>query len=303
MSAMRDEGERDTLQRFVFEHGQVRGELVRLDATWREVLKRHEYPPALRGPLGELMAACALLAATVKPEDSELVLQIQGGRPVSLLVVECLGGLTLRATATWEGDLDWLGPSPTLRALAAGSRCVLTLDPGAGQSAYQGIVPLEGLTTTDVLERYMHRSEQLDTRFALAADGERATGLLLQRLPSHGGRTQADADLWERAAPLARAFTAADLLGLPQAELLRRVFRTDDLRMFETRGVRFGCRCSRDRVAGVIRMLGAAEARGILAEQGKILVTCEFCAERFEFDAQQTEGALADTAAGQPPAA
>jgi molecular chaperone Hsp33 len=299
MTGVRDPAERDTLQRFVFEHGHVRGELVRLDATWLEVLARRDYPEALLGPLGELMAACALLAATIKLDDGELVLQIQGGRPVSLLVVECLGGLTLRATAQWHGDLGALGPSPSLRTLAAGGRCAITLDPGAGQAAYQGIVPLEGQTTAEVLERYMARSEQLDTRFALAADGRRAAGLLLQRLPNHGGHGRAqDAELWERAAPLAHGFSPVELLQLSQAELLRRVFRADDLRLFETRIVRFGCRCSRERVAGLIRMLGAEEAHGILSEQGRIEVTCEFCAQRFEFDPGQTEQAL--TGVDQP---
>jgi molecular chaperone Hsp33 len=120
----------DRLQRFVFERARVRGGLVRLDAAWREVRKRRHYPPAVLTTLGELTAASVLLATTVKFEGGALVLQIQGGRPVELLVVECQADLSLRAMARWDGGLGALGPSPSLHDLAQGGRCVLTLDPG-----------------------------------------------------------------------------------------------------------------------------------------------------------------------------
>jgi hypothetical protein len=77
----------DSLQRFLFEHAAIRGELVHLDATWRAALERHDYPPPVRGLLGELMAAAALLSATLKFNGS-LTLQIQGNGPVGLAVVE-----------------------------------------------------------------------------------------------------------------------------------------------------------------------------------------------------------------------
>ena len=304
---MRPAEDGDALQRFVFERARVRGELVRLDRSWQEVLRRHAFPLALRPALGELMAACALLSATLKLEGGALVLQIQGGGPVSLLVVECQSDLTLRAAATWEGDFAELGPAPPLRALTSRGRCVLTLDPGPGRSAYQSVVPLEGLTVAEVLERYMVRSEQLDTRFVLCSDEHRATGLLLQKLPAKGGRPLApdseDSDLWDRAAHLLATLTREELLGLPAQEILRRLFHQENLRVFESMPVRFGCRCSRDRVGRVIRMIGAVEARSILAEQGEISVTCEFCKERYVFTAAQAEEALRDLSAGTPPPA
>lgn len=286
--------DRDSLQRFVFERARVRGELVRLDASWREVLRRHAYPAVLRATLGELMAACALLSATLKFDGGALVLQIQGGGPVTLLVVECQSDFSLRAVAKWEGDLQPLGPGSTLRALAAGGRCALTLDPGPGKQAYQSVVPLEGLTTAEVLERYMARSEQLETSLVLAADERRAAGVLLQKLPAAGGRPSpaGDADLWDRASLLLRTLTREELLERPGAEILRRLFHDEDLRVFETMGVRFACRCSRERVGGVIRMIGPDEARALLAEKGEISVTCEFCNETYVFDPGETEAAL-----------
>jgi molecular chaperone Hsp33 len=296
----------DVLQRFVFERARVRGELVRLDHTWQEILRRHPYPEVLRETLGELLAACALLAATLKFEGGALVLQIQGGDPVSLLVVECSSELTLRATATWEGDLDWLGGGATLRGLAAGGRCALTIDPGPGMQAYQGIVPLEGASVARVLEHYMQRSEQIETRFHLAADARRAAGLLLQKLPDSGGRPGApdeDPELWADTARVAAGLTPGELLGLPADALLRRVFHHEDLRLFESMEVGFGCRCSRERVSGVLRMLGRDEVIGLLQERGEVEVRCEFCAERYVFDPRDAEAALADPRGEMPPLA
>jgi molecular chaperone Hsp33 len=292
--------EHDVLQRFVFERGCVRGVLVRLDRSWRDILRRHSYPAVVQETLGELSAACALLAATLKFEAGALVLQVQGGTPVSLLVVECSSELTLRATATWEGELDWLGERATLRGLAAGGRCALTIDPGPGRQAYQGVVPLEGATTAEVLQRYMERSEQIETRFQLAADGQRAAGLLLQRLPGTGDDA---AELWEETAGLGASLTRDELLALPADRILRRLFHHEELRLFESMPVSFGCRCSRERVGGVIRMLGRDEIFGLLRERGEVEVRCEFCAELYIFDPGDAEAALADARGETPPRA
>jgi len=292
----------DALQRFVFERARVRGELVRLDETWREVRRRREYPEAVRGALGELTAASVLLAATLKFEGGALVLQIQGGRPVDLLVVECQADLSLRAMARWDGGLPELGSHPTLHELAGGGRCALTIDPGGGLSSYQGIVPLEGRTTAQVLERYMARSEQIATLFSLAASEERAAGLLIQKLPEAGGKAapDADPDLWNRVGHLAATLTRAELLELPGRDILRRLFHDEDLRLFETMPVRFACRCSRERVAGLLRMVGADEVRQALADRGAIDVTCEFCGERYAVSREEAQRALAD-ARGRTP--
>jgi molecular chaperone Hsp33 len=292
----------DALQRFIFERARVRGELVRLDETWREVRRRREYPEAVRSALGELTAASVLLAATLKFEGGALVLQIQGGHPVDLLVVECQADLSLRAMARWDGGLAALGPCPTLHDLAGGGRCALTIDPGGGLAAYQGIVPLEGRTTAQVHARYMARSEQNATLLSLAATDDQAAGLLLQKLPEAGGKAapDADPDLWNRVGHLAATLTRAELLELPGREILRRLFHDEDLRVFETMPVRFACRCSRERVAGLIRMVGAEEARQALADRGEMQVTCEFCGRGYAFSREEAQRALAD-ARGKTP--
>jgi molecular chaperone Hsp33 len=256
----------------------------------------------LESALGELTAASVLLAATLKLPGGALVLQVQGGHPVDLLVVECQADLGVRAMARWDGGLPALGPSPSLGELARGGRCVLTLDPGGRLTAYQSVVPLEGRTTAQILERYMARSEQIGTLLALAANGERAAGLLLQRLPDTGGKRgpDADPDLWNRVGHFVATLTRPELLELPGGEILRRLFHDEELRLYESVGVRFACRCSRQRVAGLIRMMGAQEVRHALADRHTLDVTCEFCGQRYAFTREEAVRALADTEGKTP---
>ena len=274
----------DSLQRFLFEHAPVRCELVHLDATWRAVLERHEYPPALQRLLGELMAAVALLSATVKLEGS-IIMQMQGSGPVKLVVVECTSERTLRATAKWEGDIH---AAPIARLLGQG-RFVITIAPSDAKQTYQGIVTLDGDTVAEVLQHYMVRSEQLETRFWLACDGRRAAGMLLQKLPESASRRHQDNDAWARALTLSETLTRQELLDLPAEQVVHRLFHQELLRAFEATPVSFRCSCTREKVAAMLRMLGLDEVRSIVAERGGIEVSCDFCNRRYDFDAVDAE--------------
>ncbi len=281
----------DSLQRFLFEQSHVRGELVHLDAAWHAVLDRHDYPPALRTVMGELMAAATLLAAMLKLKGS-LILQIMGQGPVSLLVVECDGELNVRATAKWDGELEGL----SFAQMVGEGRFVITLDPRDGGQTYQSIVALDSDSVAGVLQDSMQRSEQLETRLWLAADKQGAAGLLLQKMPHEGGlgaTVEQDDDMWRRVTMLTDTVTHGELLGLPTEELLHRLYNEDDVRLFEAKRVAFRCSCSRDKVARMLKMLGRDEVNAVLAEQGEVAVSCEFCNHQYKFDKVDAEQVFA----------
>ena len=281
----------DLLQRFLLRGAPVRGEIVSLDGAWLEVLDRHSLPESVRDRLGELSAAALLLAASLKFEGS-LVLQIHGDGPVALLVVECDAQGAFRATVKMRDDQSPPDPSAGLQVLVNAhgkGRFVVTLDPrtrSPSRQPYQGIVPFEGDSVSGVLERYMARSEQVPTRLWLAADGRRAVGLLLQRMPEEGGTAHAgaDEDAWDRLQHLADTITREELLGLPTPKVLQRLFWQEPLHAVDARACRFACRCSRQKVASMLRMLGREEIEGIVAERGSVEVRCEFCNLAYEFD-------------------
>lgn len=276
----------DTLQRFLFEHAPIRGEIVQLAATWQAVTERHDYPAPLRKILGELMAAGALLAATLK-FDGTLILQLHGKGPVKLIVVECAAGHAMRATAKWDGDIPENDENAGgLRALLGNGRFAISLVPESGQQGYQGIVDLNADSIAGAFEHYMATSEQIETRLWLACDDTRAAGLLIQKLPE---RETADTDAWSRIGHLAGTVQPRELLALAPQLLLQRLFHEEDLRVFEPRPVYFRCSCSAERVTGMLRMLGLNEVRSVIAERGEVEVHCEFCNRRYVFDAVDSE--------------
>ena len=284
----------DSLQRFLLEGTPVRGEIVHLDATWRAVLERREYPKPLEKLLGEMMAAGALLSATLK-FDGSMIMQMQGEGPVRLLVVEVTSEHTLRATAKWEGDIE----SGSIRTLLGNGKFVITITPESGKQAYQGVVSLTGDSVSEVLEHYMATSEQLDTRLWLASDENKAGGMLLQRLPEHPGY---DEDAWNRATTIGETITEQELLTLPARDIIHRLYHQEDIRLFEERPTAFRCSCTRERVTSMLRLLGREEVLSILSERGEVEVACEFCGRQYVFDpvdAEQVFASEIQTRAGQ----
>ncbi len=292
---------------FVCDGAPVRGEIVSISTAWQAVLARRNDPPVIRQILGDFVAAATLLSASLK-FDGTLIIQAQSKGPISLLVVECSSNLTMRATVKLSVEPAEIDPNATLADLLDASntgRLVITLDPTErqpGQPPYQGIVALQqeqngiAVPVTNAAEAimlYMRHSEQLETRIWLASNEKVVGGLLLQRLPNSGGHVhldpQAAAEGWSRIQALGETITTDELLELSPETTLRRLFLNESseagVRAFPTRPVQFACRCSRLKVADVLRMLGEEEVNSILAEQGAVETGCEFCGKAYRFDA------------------
>jgi len=301
--------DRDCLHRFMFEQYPIRGHLVHLDAAWRALIEHREYPEAIRDTLGEAAAASLLLAATIKFEGV-LSLQLQGDGPMHLLLAQCTSGLGVRGLARYtEGAFGPAGAGADASAgtgLGAGAgkgagqiadligagNLTVTLETDDGSQRYQGIVPITGRRLAESLQVYFENSEQLPTRLWLHADASGASGMLLQRLPvadESRGAHAADAaevdDAWRRVQLIGETLTPGELRTLGDAEILRRLFNEDDVRLYEPTPVYFRCRCSRERVGGMLQSLGETETRSVLAERGEVEVRCDFCNRAHVFDA------------------
>ena len=291
----------DTLHNFLFEDSfnnpmPIRGNLVRLNHTFTQGLQHQTLPTVLKTALGELMAASALLSATLKM-DGVMVLQLQSSGTLKLLVVECTSDLKMRATAKWDdSQLDNLAQQSFFNLINNG-QFIITLDPKEGE-AYQGIVPIEGETIAQMLENYMLRSQQIDTTLWLHCDETTASGMLLQKLPETlTNKFEPDIDAWNRVNQLANTMSDDELKNLAAETLLTRLFAEENVRLFEPKPTQFYCSCNQTSVASMLRMLGVDELNSILAEFGKIEVNCDFCNKHYLFDAVDTAQILAsDTA-------
>jgi molecular chaperone Hsp33 len=288
---------KDILQKFIFDNAAVRGELVEISNAWREIQARHDYPAAVKGLLGEMVAAAALLSANLK-FNGAIVMQIFGDGPVQLLVVECDADLHLRATAKLAANAvvaDDASLSDLLNKNGKG-RFVITLDPKdkvPGQQPYQGVVPLIGDNVATVIENYMLRSEQMDTKLWLAADDNVARGLLLQKLPRNSAiegqveqaTEEEDLETWNRAIALGGTLQRAELLSTDVPTLLKRLFWEETIRVFDPAQPEFRCTCSREKVGDMLKMLGRDEVESALADLGELGINCDFCGKHYGFDA------------------
>jgi molecular chaperone Hsp33 len=282
----------------MFDGGGARAHLVQLDRSWLEVACKHDTSPDVMRLLGEMSCASILLSASLKYEGS-VILQIHGDGPVRLAVAECNAKLGFRSTIKMSETLEPT-PGADWKALVNQNnlgRFSVVLDPKIdNQHPYQGIVPLHEAGVSQALESYMQRSEQLPTRLWLACNGERAAGLLLQKMPHQGGTnkksdaqseaaTEASDDDWERLITLAQTVTAEELLSVEAETLLHRLFWQEAPKLLEDKAVQFSCSCSRVRVGRMLKTLGAEEVESILAEQGQVDVHCDFCNAAYHFDA------------------
>jgi molecular chaperone Hsp33 len=301
------------LHKFVFEGLPVRGAMVRLGDAWQEMLAARAQAGGYARPvsemLGQMCAAAVLMQSNIK-FNGALVFQVSGDGPVPLAVAEVQPDFRVRATATVRGDIPEGARLNQLVNAHGQGRCAITLDPKdrlPGQQPYQGVVPLSDDSerpfeqVSDALEYYMRQSEQLDTCLVLAANTERAVGILIQRMPVTGQDNlaqqsavtddqdaQGASEDFDRIAMLTRSMTADELLSLDADTVLHRLFWDEPIaRLLPTTGVvrpRFACTCSRERVGNMLRNLGAPEVDSIIEEQGSVSVGCEFCGAQYAFD-------------------
>ena len=281
--------EPDLVRRFVLERHPIRGHAVRLSQAWSALREHQDYPPAVQHLLGEAVGAIVLLAATLK-FDGVLTLQLQGKGLVNLLVAQCTHDFKVRAMARH----DPIGGEAGFRSLAGEGTIVVTVEASDRASSYQGVVPITGNSLAESLEAYFQQSEQLPTRVLLAASSGVVSGMLVQRIPGAGG-TQEQLDeaaleaAWQKADVAMSSLARGQLLEDDVEQRLVDMFGVDEVRVFSGHEVKFECRCSRERVANVLRSLGADEVRSVIEEQGACTVTCEFCQKPYEFDAIDVE--------------
>jgi len=283
----------DIVAPFSTDNAPVRGRIVRLGAGALDpILHRHDYPRPVAMLLGEALALAAMIGSLLKA-DGRMVVQAQGEGPVPLLVAEHgAGGLRGYARLA-EGAAEALKNAnrlPPSELLGAGS-LVLTLDLGAGQEPYQGIVPLEGATLAQCAETFFRVSEQTDTGIRLAvgevmsADAPhtyRAGGVLMQRVASDDKRGDT-AEEWVRASMLFATVKDEELVDpdLPADRLLYRLFHDEGARMGEPSALDDRCSCDEDRLTGVMRNFPQEELRELVEPDGMLHARCQFCSRNY----------------------
>lgn len=273
----------DSFQRFIFEKLDIRGAIVQLETSWQGMQHGRAYPRQVLELLGQTTAVTTLIGSQLKT-PGRLTFQLQGEGPVSLLVVDCDEQLRLRGMAKASPILT----ASTASELIGNGRLLLTLQTNDNPQPYQSFVPIEGENVSAIFENYLALSEQQPTRLFLFADGDRACGLFLQKLPETPGQHEADEDGWNRVQQLA-ATVRPDEFGLPASELLHRLFAEEDVRLFEPHPVVYHCPRDEEKVKGALLSLGRGEVQAILEEHGEIRVHDDICNHEYVFGEEVLE--------------
>ncbi|TNC10745.1 Hsp33 family molecular chaperone [Methylobacterium terricola] len=325
--AQGSEGRDDAILPFAVEPLDVRGRAVRLGPSVDTILRRHGYPDTVARLLGEAAALTVLLGSSLKFEG-RFQLQTKSNGPVEMVVVDFEAPDRVRATARFDADrVAAAGPRAGTAALLGHGHLAMTIDQGSAQSRYQGVVALEGQGFEEAAHQYFRQSEQIPTRVRLAVaeqvEGEggnwRAGGLLVQFLPHSPDRARLadlppgdlpeghallddaasrEDDAWVEAKSLIATIEDHELVDptVSSERLLYRLFHERGVRVFEAQGVHEACRCSRDRVMGMIRNFSSEERRDIVGEDGRIGITCEFCSRHYDLDPAEVEAEIARSA-------
>jgi len=273
------------IRRFLFEDLDIRGAVVRLAQSWREMQADRAYPATVARLLGEMAAMTAILAGNLK-QPGRLSFQLSGHGPLKSLILDCTQDLQMRGMARFDPEIAGLAGSPLPKLIGDG-RLLLTLDIASAQLPYQSFVPLEGDSIAAIFEHYLAQSEQLPAKLILAADAETAAGLFLQKLPDADAR---DADGWTRVTHLASTAKAEELFSLTPEALLGRLFAEEDKRLFEAREVIHHCPEDWGKVRGMLLQLGRAEVEAILSEHGEVIIRDDLCNHDYRFSAADIAG-------------
>lgn len=268
----------DAIHRFTFEELAIRGALVQLEAVLQQTSEHAQYPESVQRLLGQALSASALMSSTIK-YDGSLTLQVQGQGALRLLLAQSTNQYGLRGMARFDEPLP---DGSDFATLAGQGRTLINIQAKKQARPWQGVIDTNYASVAEMIQAYFVQSEQLDTQLTLFANSSASFGLLLQKLPDENSD---DADGWDRVTQLAQTLTEEEALSLPAAEIINRLFHEETLRIYEPAPATFSCNNCGDRVAAMLRQVDRAELDGLIAESGKVEVTCEFCAKTYSYDA------------------
>lgn len=272
----------DVLNRYLFDKLHARGELVNLKQTFQDIVAPHNYPAGVQQLLGELVAATCLLTATLKFEG-EIAVQLQGDGPIGYLAVNGNHLQEMRGIARMTSDTD----ATTLKELVGKGNMVITIRPSNGEP-YQGVVALEQDTLAECLAHYFEVSEQIPTKIWLYTNSEQSeiAGSLIQLLPDGDDKDKQHAD-FEHLCQLTNTIKNEEIFSLDSEALLYRLYHQEEVRIFEPQAVSYKCSCSEEKCLAAISQIEPSELESIIAEQGNVSMTCDYCMTTYKFERPQ----------------
>lgn len=288
----------DQIVRVLAKDAPVKASAITAKVLVERARQIHKTLPVATAALGRSLMACSLLGNQLKEEEGSVTLRIKGGGPLgTVTAVSDSGGNVRGYVQNPEVDLPLKGPAKLDVGSAVGREGTLTIIKDLRmKEPYVGTVPLVSGEIAEDVTAYLAESEQIPSACALGVlvDTDQsvlcAGGYLIQLLP---GADDAVISAVERGVAAVGPVTEALRGGMTALELLRQVLKDFELEILAEEPVEYRCYCSRDRVTAALVSMGREELAGLIEEQGRAELTCQFCDKVYDYGREELTALLA----------
>ena len=275
----------------------VRALAVVTTGVAEEARSRHQTAPTATAALGRVMTAGLLIGSMMK-EEEQLSIQFMGSGPLQGVVIDAnakgeVRGFVYQPRAHLpikNGKLDVGG------VVGKGTMAVVRRQHW-DKEPYRSVLPIVSGEIGQDIANYLLTSEQVPSAVSLGVFVQpdeavsAAGGFIIQAMPDAEDATLARI---EEAVAQVRPVSQMVRDGLASWDILKQVLANFSPTLLDEMPVRFACRCSHERVQGIIVALGTEEVERLLEKEGRISAACEFCAEQYTVGSEEARTLLAD---------
>jgi len=263
----------DHLQRFIFPTLNVKGQITQIKETHQQIINPFNYPYIIQQLLGEMLTVSSLFTSLLKFEG-EITLQLQGKNNISYIAIHGNHLNEFKGIARYRSPIK---NTTKLTQLFPEGILIITIIPKNKQQ-YQGIIPIEHDTMTQLIEQYFLQSEQLNTKIWLSHENNIYSGLLLQQLPH---QQKLNENNWNHLLALTSTITQTELALLPTDEILHRLYHQEDIDVFTPEKISYRCNCSLKKCIQTLLSLNHTNLRELYNEKNEIIMDCDYCLTQF----------------------
>lgn len=287
----------NTLQQGLTLDAKVRYIFVEASDIAETARKRHNLDPISTRYCAESIAASLLLASQIKG-DERITVQIVSETPKCSVLCDINAQGAIRAKISPPDMVT------SIRQLQKESKLsefrfqlhgyMVTIKHNKYQEIYRGITEIENQTITEALQHYFQQSAQIDCVMKIAVqqntDGSihAVTGILLERYPESLENPFATPEEFQEV--YSTIHTMPDHQFMEQ--LQHQKLCAHPLFTLEKQDVFWQCSCSAEKIDAMLCSLGIRELESILAEEGQAEIICEFCSEKYSYNAKDLQNLL-----------
>lgn len=268
---------------FTFEDKPVRGKLINLNSSFKDIIKNKDYPAGVSKILAEFLVMSVYFGSSLKQKGSAAI-QMQTSGDLKLLFVECHSSLNVRGIAKYElfEQSNIQNPVITEKDLES-AKLALNIVIEDTDHTYQSLVPVTSTDVATLFTDYITQSEQTTTYLELFEDNGSIFGIFLQYLPENENDEDSSRTV-ESLKSLIKRNEDHSFSTQSGEDILRSFLPDEEIRVFKSSAVKMKCNCNRDKVKELLRVLGQSDAMKLVEERGEVRIDCEMCGNSQVFD-------------------